>query len=69
MEAAGALAGGIAHDFNNILQAVKGYIAILLLDKSKDHQDIKSLQAVDNAANRAAQLVRQLLMFSRKLNT
>ncbi|MCF8045246.1 MAG: response regulator [Desulfarculaceae bacterium] len=69
MEAVGTLAGGIAHDFNNILQAVKGYIAILLLDKSKDHQDIKSLKAVDNAADRAAQLVRQLLMFSRKLDT
>ena len=69
MEAVGTLAGGIAHDFNNILQAVKGYIAILLLDKTEDHRDRKNLEAVDSAADRAAQLVKQLLMFSRKLDT
>ena len=68
MEAVGTLAGGIAHDFNNILQAVKGYVSILLLDKTEDHRDRKSLEAVDNAADRAAQLVNQLLMFSRKLD-
>jgi len=69
MEAVGTLAGGIAHDFNNILQAVKGYITILLMDKTEDHRDRKSLEAVDSAADRAARLVRQLLTFSRKLET
>lgn len=67
MEAVGTLAGGIAHDFNNILQAVKGYVAILLMDKTGDHADRKSLEAVESAADRAARLVRKLLMFSRKL--
>ena len=69
MEAVGTLAGGIAHDFNNILQAVKGYIAILLMDKTEDHMDRKSLEAVDSAADRAARLVKQLLTFSRRLDT
>ena len=67
MEAIGTLAGGIAHDFNNLLQAINGYTQIMLLDKQKDDPDYAKLKAIDNAGNRAGQLVKQLLLFSRKV--
>ena len=66
MEAVGTLAGGISHDFNNLLQAIDGYTQLLLLDKDEDDPECPSLQAIENACDRAAQLVRQLLLFSRK---
>jgi two-component system cell cycle sensor histidine kinase/response regulator CckA len=66
MEAIGTLTGGIAHDFNNLLQAINGYSDILLLRKTKDDPDFSNLTAIKNAGERAAALVRQLLMFSRK---
>ncbi|MFN2267454.1 MAG: PAS domain S-box protein, partial [Desulfonatronovibrio sp.] len=69
MESVGMLAGGIAHDFNNLLQALKGNIE--LLDKSlpNDHPEKKRLEVIERSADRAAQLVRQLLLFSRKAET
>ena len=69
MEAIGTLAGGIAHDFNNILQAISGYTQLMLLGKDKNDLDHPKLEAVREACHRAAQLVQQLLLFSRKVET
>jgi PAS domain S-box-containing protein len=66
MEAVGILAGGVAHDFNNLLQAINGYTQLLLMDKSKNDLDFPRLKAIEKSIDRAAQLVRQLLLFSRK---
>jgi PAS domain S-box-containing protein len=66
MEAVGRLAGGVAHDFNNLLTIIKGYVEMALqrsLDRPELHGDI---QRIENAADRAVTLVRQLLAFSRK---
>jgi len=66
MEAVGILAGGIAHDFNNLLQVIDGYTELLLMDGSVSDSDYRSLKAIQNAGSRAAELIRQLLLFSRK---
>ncbi|WP_051434544.1 PAS domain S-box protein [Desulfonatronum lacustre] len=66
MESVGILAGGVAHDFNNLLQAMGGNIELLLAGKSDDHPDVDRLKAALHSIQRAAQLVRQLLLFSRK---
>lgn len=66
MEAIGLLAGGIAHDFNNILTAIQGYTDLALTEIQEDnplYQDIKEIQ---KASMRAANLTRQLLLFSRR---
>ncbi|HEV1993179.1 MAG TPA: PAS domain S-box protein, partial [Candidatus Acidoferrum sp.] len=66
MEAVGRLAGGVAHDFNNLLTIIKGYVEMALqrcLDRPELHGDIRR---IDDAADRAVTLVRQLLAFSRK---
>jgi PAS domain S-box-containing protein len=66
MEAVGRLAGGVAHDFNNLLTIIKGYIEIALqrcLNQPALHGDIRR---IEEAADRAVALVRQLLAFSRK---
>jgi two-component system, cell cycle sensor histidine kinase and response regulator CckA len=66
MEAVGRLAGGVAHDFNNLLTIIKGYVEMALhrcLDRPDLHSDIRR---VEEAADRAVALVRQLLAFSRK---
>ncbi len=69
MEAVGTLASGIAHDFNNLLQAINGYAQILLLEKSADDPEYNQLNLINQAGERAAQLVQQLLLFSRKVVT
>ncbi|WP_045222697.1 hybrid sensor histidine kinase/response regulator [Desulfonatronum thioautotrophicum] len=66
MESLGILAGGVAHDFNNLLQAMSGNIELLARGKSANHPDTKRLKTVTRAMDRAAQLVQQLLFFSRK---
>jgi PAS domain S-box-containing protein len=64
MDAIGQLAGGIAHDFNNLLLVIRGYCARLLAQLSGD--DLKDLQQIDIAAERASDFTRQLLAFSRQ---
>jgi len=66
MEAIGTLAGGIAHDFNNILSGIMGY-SELCLKAVKDRPKVyHSMEQVLKAAERAKDLVRQILTFSRK---
>lgn len=67
MESVGTLAGGIAHDFNNIMQAISGYTQLMLWDRSPNDPDFHNLRAIENAAERASKLTRQLLTFSRKV--
>jgi len=66
METIGTLAGGVAHDFNNMLTVIKGYCD-LLMDRLADRADVRSqVQHIDQAAEQAASLTRQLLAFSRQ---
>jgi two-component system, cell cycle sensor histidine kinase and response regulator CckA len=66
MEAVGRLAGGIAHDFNNLLTIIKGY-AELAEQRTGMQPDLRAdIQQIENAAERASTLIRQLLAFSRK---
>lgn len=66
MESIGTLAGGIAHDFNNILQAIFGYTQIMLLTKDQEDPEYNKLQAIENSAQKASELTKRLLLFSRK---
>ena len=66
MEAIGTLAGGIAHDFNNILMAVLGYTEMALDDAEDGGLLHNNLQEVLVAGNRAKDLVKQILAFSRQ---
>jgi two-component system cell cycle sensor histidine kinase/response regulator CckA len=67
MESVGILAGGVAHDFNNLLTAISGYGQILQETIPKDDEPSQeSIRNVLNAADRAAELTRGLLAFSRK---
>jgi len=66
MEAIGVLTGGIAHDFNNLLTAIIGCSDMALLDVDKDDPVYIELQDIQSAANKAADLTSQLLLFSRK---
>ncbi len=66
MEAIGRLAGGVAHDFNNMLGVISGYSSSLLTDELLSRRQRDALIEVSKAADRAAALTRQLLLFSRK---
>jgi two-component system, cell cycle sensor histidine kinase and response regulator CckA len=66
MEALGTLAGGIAHDFNNILTAISGNVELARLDAGADSPLQRNLAETAKAAQRAADLVRQILTFSRR---
>ncbi len=67
MEAVGRLAGGVAHDFNNMLGVIQGYCEILLLKESKPSTSLyDKLMEIKKAAQRSADLTRQLLAFARK---
>ena len=66
MEAIGTLAGGIAHDFNNILGAVMGYTEMALGRSNVDDHLQRYLQHIFKASERARDLVKQILTFSRK---
>jgi two-component system cell cycle sensor histidine kinase/response regulator CckA len=66
MQAIGQLAGGIAHDFNNLLTAMIGFSDLLLLRHRPGDQSFADIMQIKQNANRAANLVRQLLAFSRQ---
>lgn len=66
MEAVGTLAGGIAHDFNNMLQGILGYASLLKMKISADDPLHRPLDVIENSAEKAAELTKQLLGFARK---
>lgn len=66
MQAMGQLAGGIAHDFNNLLTAIIGFCDLLLLRHSPGDQSFTDIMQIKQNSNRAANLVRQLLAFSKQ---
>jgi two-component system cell cycle sensor histidine kinase/response regulator CckA len=66
MQAIGTLAGGIAHDFNNILSSVIGFTELALEDAKQGTLQQENLKEVLKAGNRAKDLVRQILTFSRQ---
>jgi two-component system cell cycle sensor histidine kinase/response regulator CckA len=66
MEAIGTLAGGIAHDFNNLLTTITGYTEMMLMEVDKDSPLRSGMEEIKLASDRAANLTRQLLAFSRK---
>ena len=66
MDAIGQLAGGVAHDFNNMLGAILGYTELAMAEMNPDQPAFGNLQEVHSAAQRSADLTRQLLAFARK---
>src|ERR1041384_5979566 len=66
MEAIGTLAGGIAHDFNNLLTAIIGYSQLAASRLNEDDRMFKEIEEIRKAGTRAAELTKQLLVFSRK---
>jgi two-component system cell cycle sensor histidine kinase/response regulator CckA len=66
MQAIGQLAGGVAHDFNNLLTAMIGFCDLLLLRHKPGDPSFADLMQIKQNANRASNLVRQLLAFSRQ---
>jgi|GEM_PF-1926801 len=66
MEAIGQLAAGVAHDFNNILTIISGHTGLLKDVPFESEDDTESVAEIGAAADRAANLTRQLLAFSRK---
>lgn len=66
MQAIGQLAGGVAHDFNNLLTGMIGFCDLLLLRHKPGDYSFTDIMQIKQNANRAANLVRQLLAFSRQ---
>ncbi len=66
LDSVGRLAGGIAHDFNNILTGVVGYATLLLKKLDNDPDACRELTKICEMCNRATQLIRHLLTFSRQ---
>lgn len=66
MEAIGTLAGGIAHDFNNLLGIILGYAELAMQQTEKESETYKSLVTIQEASQRATDLVKQILTFCRQ---
>ena len=66
MESIGRLAGGVAHDFNNMLGVILGHTELALLSVPSSEQVYGNLKEIEKAAQRSADLTRQLLAFARK---
>jgi signal transduction histidine kinase len=66
LEAIGRVTSGIAHDFNNLLGSISGNVELLLRDKVMGPQTSRRLSVIQQAADRGAALIRQLLAFSRQ---
>lgn len=66
MEAVGQLAGGIAHDLNNVLTTIIGHTELLLLGLETTAPQFSGLSEIDSSSQRAARLVKNLLVFSRQ---
>ncbi len=66
MESIGTLAGGIAHDFNNILNVINGYSELLLMETPESNKTFSDILEINEAGKRAAELVKQILTFSRQ---
>ena len=66
LEAIGTLAGGIAHDFNNLLTTILGHTSLALMKLGPDHSASRGLRDAQSAAERGAELVKQLLRFGRR---
>lgn len=66
LESVGRLAGGIAHDFNNLLTVINGYSRLLIASAPANDPRVRQLEEIRKAGDRAAELTRQLLTFSRK---
>ena len=65
LESVGRLAGGIAHDFNNLLTVVRAQADLVLMDLEPASELAEEIELIRNTADRAAELTRQLLAFSR----
>jgi two-component system, NtrC family, sensor kinase len=66
LAAVGQLSAGIAHDFNNILCIIQGYVSLLIEMEDRGQEKVDALKQIATASQRAANLTRQLLTFSRK---
>lgn len=66
MDAIGTLAGGIAHDFNNLMTAIQGFTDVVMMKTDSENPTMRALKQIRNAASSAADLTRQMLLFSRK---
>ena len=65
MEAIGTLAGGIAHDFNNLLSPILGYAQLARIRLDSNSKEVEYLRNIEEAANRAKDLVQKILIISR----
>jgi PAS domain S-box-containing protein len=66
MESVGRLAGGVAHDFNNMLGVILGHTELALLQTDETHELHDDLKEIQKAAERSADITKQLLAFARK---
>lgn len=66
MDGLGRLTGGVAHDFNNLLTVICGYASLLMAERDLPDQYQKSIEEIMNTADRAVDLVKQLVRFSRR---